>query len=272
VRTDRGDTVSGATSATGVGVAASARRPRCAIVVPCYNEERRLQPQRFLDYVSHAPDVEFLMVNDGSADRTADVLSALERTSGGRIRAITLAKNQGKAEAVRQGLALALAGEPDVVGFWDADLATPLEAIDELREELRRHAQVEMVFGSRVKLLGRTIERQPMRHYAGRIFATLTSIALRLPVYDTQCGAKLFRRTPQIASYFSEPFSTRWIFDVEILARALVQPGRRATLVTGGILEYPLHEWRDIKGSKLKAFDFVIAAGELVRIWAKYRP
>jgi len=249
------------------------RHARCVIVVPCYNEERRLQPRRFLDYMTHAFDVDFLMVNDGSTDRTTDVLAALERTSGGRIRTLTLAPNRGKAEAVRQGLTRALAGEPEVVGFWDADLATPLEAIDELREELRRRPQVEMVFGSRVKLLGRTIERQPMRHYAGRVFATLTSLALRLPVYDTQCGAKLFRRTPQITAYFAEPFSTRWIFDVEILARALTQPGRRAALVEGGgILEYPLHEWRDIKGSKLKPFDFVIAAGELARIWAKYRP
>ena len=255
--------------ASGVGM----HRARCVIVVPCYNEERRLEPERFLDYVARTPDVDFLMVNDGSVDRTAEVLASLERASGGRIRALTLTPNRGKAEAVRQGIGQALARESEVVGFWDADLATPLDSIDELREELRRHPGVEMVFGSRVKLLGHTIDRQPMRHYAGRVFATFTSLALRLPVYDTQCGAKLFRRTPQVAAYFAEPFSTRWIFDVEILARALTQPGRRAALVEGGgILEYPLHQWRDIKGSKLKAFDFVIAAGELVRIWAKYRP
>lgn len=246
---------------------------RTVIVVPCYNEEQRLEPRRFLDYVTKIPDVDFLMVDDGSTDRTRGVLEALARSAPGRIEALILPRNGGKAEAVRAGIRRALERDPEVVGFWDADLATPLDSIAELLEELRRHPAVEMVFGSRVKLLGRTIERQPMRHYAGRVFATFTSLALRLPVYDTQCGAKLFRRTPQLPAYFAEPFRTRWIFDVEILARALTQPGRRRALAEeGGILEYPLHEWRDIKGSKLKPFDFVIAAGELARIWARYRP
>jgi hypothetical protein len=130
-----------------------------------------------------------------------------------------------------------------------------------------------MVFGARVMLLGRWIERKTTRHLAGRAFATCTSMALRLPIYDTQCGAKIFRRTPELKSYFDTPFMTRWIFDVEILARALHGSQRRADFVGHRrVFEFPLYQWRDIKGSKLKPADFVSAAQELVRIWMKYRP
>lgn len=242
------------------------------IVVPCFNEEQRLDTRSFLDYSGREPNVAFLMVDDGSGDATGDVLRRLACALPDRIQVLALPRNMGKSEAVRHGIRHALERNPDVVGYWDADLATPLEAIHDLLLEFQR-PEVEIVLGSRVKLLGRHIHRRSIRHYAGRVFATLTSWALRLEVYDTQCGAKLFRCTPQLPRYFDRPFSSRWLIDVEILARALTQPGRRGVLVDGGgLVEYPLHEWRDVAGTKLRPLDMVTAVGALARIWARYRP
>jgi dolichyl-phosphate beta-glucosyltransferase len=171
-----------------------------------------------------------------------------------------LPRNVGKAEAVRRGVLLAFDADPDYIGYWDADLATPLEAIPALCELLDARPDLEMVWGARVRLLGRAIERSPLRHYLGRMFATAASVVLGMGVYDTQCGAKLFRASPAIRSLFQKPFLTKWLFDVEILARLL--QARRGTQLPRAediIYEFPLYEWHDVAGSKVKAWDFAKA-------------
>jgi hypothetical protein len=122
--------------------------------------------------------------------------------------------------------------------------------------------------GSRVKLLGRHIHRNPRRHIIGRVFATVVSNVLRLPVYDTQCGAKLFRNTPEFQAILQQPFQSRWVFDVEILARLIRMNGRNPDTVAGKIFEYPLHEWEDVGGSKLRPKDFLRAAIDVYQIHA----
>ena len=122
--------------------------------------------------------------------------------------------------------------------------------------------------GSRVALLGRQIRRSGVRHFLGRAFATAASIVLRLPVYDTQCGAKLFRATPAMAELFSRPFRARWIFDVEILARMIAAAAATAqSSVNESIYEYPLERWQDVSGSRLKSHDFLVAAIDLAAIY-----
>lgn len=245
---------------------------RTTIVVPCFNEELRLEPDAFVGFVDLHPTIDFLFVNDGSRDKTAAVLDATVARRPGRLRALHLAKNGGKAEAVRQGMLDAIASQPrpDAVGFWDADLATPLEAIPAFIEVLAARADIEMVFGSRVNLLGRRVRRQLVRHWFGRIFATLASQMLRLPIYDTQCGAKLFRINDTLQSLIDRPFCSRWIFDVELIARLIrSRRGRDLRQPEEVIVELPLLVWVDKKGSKLKSSDFLTVGRDLVRIWRR---
>jgi len=239
------------------------------IVVPCYNEEQRLDVSRFADFVEQCERIHLLFVDDVSSDKTLDVLETLASRHPERIETLALPRNMGKAEAVRHGFARVFAAGPGYVGFWDADLATPLETIPLFCALLDEKEDVEMVIGARVQLLGRAIERQTMRHYLGRIFATVASLVLDLKVYDTQCGAKLFRASPKLEAVFREPFTTRWIFDVEIIARLICEHRvRNLPSVEGVIYEYPLPQWRDIGGSKLKTTDFFKA---FLDIFAIYR-
>ena len=244
---------------------------RAVIVVPCFNEARRLDAEAFARFAPPGHDVRFLFVDDGSTDGTREALARLALADPSRFQVLALERNRGKAEAVRRGMLQALASGAEQAGYWDADLATPLEEIPRFMDLLDRRPGVEIVLGSRVALLGRSIERRAVRHYTGRVFATAASLALRLPVYDTQCGAKLFRNTPAVAALFAEPFASRWIFDVEIVARlARARRGSSLPAPRDAIYELPLERWRDVGGSKIGVLDFPRAALQLIRIWWKH--
>ena len=184
---------------------------------------------------------------------------------------LPLDANHGKAEAVRRGVLEALKGEVRFVGFWDADLATPLDEIPAFQRVLEARPELEIVMGARVRLLGRDIRRSALRHYLGRLSATWIALVLGLRVYDTQCGAKLFRNGPRLAALFREPFLATWLFDVEILARWIAQDAQ-----TGGagaraaLYEHPVVAWADVGGSKLRPGAYLRAALDLIRIRRRY--
>ena len=242
-----------------------------SVVVPCFNEAGRLPVERFERGLAELPDVAFVFVDDGSTDATAAMLERLRTGAPDRVRVLRLPRNVGKGEAVRAGLLDALQRDARYVGYWDADLATPLTAIATLRDVLEAHPALEMVFGARVQLLGREIRRRALRHYVGRGFATLVSNMLQLAIYDTQCGAKLFRVTASLPELFREPFLTRWVFDVEIIARLIrARRGTNRPPAEAVIYEYPLETWVDIGGSKVRGLDVVRAVGGLLRIYRHY--
>jgi len=238
------------------------------IVVPCYNEAQRLPTARFLEFLDQS-SVQFVFVDDGSRDQTAQVLENLRASREDRVTVLRLKTNRGKAEAVRQGIHVALEQHAEYTGYWDADLATPLDAIPRLLAVFDQRPSLDMVFGSRVKLLGRKVHRRPLRHYLGRVFATMVSVMLRLPIYDTQCGAKIFRVRPETPALFADPFLARWVFDVEILARYIRQLGS-PDLAATRIYEYPLEEWEDVAASNVKGADFLIALRDIARIYWIY--
>jgi dolichyl-phosphate beta-glucosyltransferase len=244
---------------------------RVSLVIPCFNEALRLDVPRFQQYLARNSRTQILFVDDGSTDNTVHVLESVRAGYEDCTGILRCGRNKGKAEAVRSGINDALENfQQEIVGYWDADLATPLDAVGSFSSILDSRPEIEMVFGSRVKLLGRHVERRAARHYLGRIFATVVSQMLRLPIYDTQCGAKLFRVTPETRKIFAEPFLSKWVFDVEIIARYLELNGNDPKHLEQIIYEYPLEIWVDIPGSKVRPKDFLKAIQDLFRIQRKY--
>lgn len=242
------------------------------LVVPCYNEEKRLDTESFLSFLSGHPQLRFHFVNDGSQDGTLAVLRALQEGDPSRIEVLDLPANVGKAEAVRLGLIGAASDGSTFVGYWDADLSTPLAELPRLLAAFETGRDVRAVLASRVRLLGLNVKRKPARHYAGRAFATAASLVLGLSVYDTQCGAKLFRVSPELHDILTEPFQTRWIFDVELLARLVRAVGGKHMSTDGTLVEVPLTVWHDVPGSKIRLRDGLRAALDLLRIRRLYPP
>jgi len=236
------------------------------IIVPCYNEEQRLKADEFVGYIKTHPGIRFLFVNDGSRDGTALVLEAIRHRAGRRCEVLTLHTNRGKAEAVRAGFHFATRAHKDgAIGYFDADMATPLGEIERLIEILE--GGCELAMGSRIRRMGADIRRHQERHLIGRAFATAVSNILQLPVYDTQCGAKVMTRTLALAA-IDEPFMCPWLFDVELIARAVLALGYRRSLQK--IYEVPLSRWEDKAQSKVKLMDFVRTPTQLWKIYRRY--
>ena len=244
---------------------------RAVIVVTCFNEAARLDARRFLSFVAQDRSTNFLFVNDGSQDCTLELLEGLHHANPYRFSFLHLARNRGKAEAIRQGILLALESTPAYVGYWDADLATPLDEIPEFFRVLDGRAEIQLVMGTRLPLLGRKIQRRPLRRILGRLFARTASLALGVPVYDSQCGAKLFRASDDLRYVFQRPLISRWIIDVEILARLkCLRRSNGDESFSRCLYELPLGRWRDVAGSKLRASDFFVAIVELAEIYWTY--
>lgn len=241
------------------------------LVVPCYEEERRLDLAAFRAGLDAAPGLAFTFVDDGSRDGTRARLEAFARDAAGRVEVVALPENRGKGEAVRAGIRAACAHAPDFVGWWDADLATPLDEVARLEAALVARPGTWLAMGARVRMLGAEIRRRASRHVAGRLVATRISRGLRLPTYDTQCGAKLFRAPTTPAALFDAPFLTRWLFDVEVLARlARRHLDGEGPPVGDLVVEVPLRRWSDVPGSKVRPSDFFRALLGVRRIRRHY--
>ena len=204
-----------------------------------------------------------LFVNDGSEDNTLKILIPLSKKFN-NVSILNLEENLGKAEATRRGMLHLLPSVTNdgLLGFWDADLSTPLEESVRFKE-LFRDSSVHSVLGSRVMILGHVIEKNTLRHLLGRIFATAASCLLKMPVYDTQCGAKIFRK--DVANkIFQQKFISPWFFDIELLFRMKENK-------LDNIYELPLKKWIHHSDSKMNIIDILKVPLELLKIWQHYR-
>lgn len=224
-----------------------AHTPRTMIIVPCYNEAKRMHPALFLKFLQTRRDIEFIFVNDGSTDDTEDMLERLYQRAPESISVLRLKHNSGKEEAVRTGLIYAIEQKPDYVGYWDADLASPLAELPAMQRIIQENNDIQCVYGARMRLLGHKVRRSLLRRFVSLCCCVLAQSVLDLPVTDTQCGAKLFRVTDELKAAIIEPFTAGWLFDVELFARLKIAWKKG----NPGLYEHPLTEWNEVSGSNV---------------------
>jgi len=212
-----------------------------SVVVPCYNEEQRLprtieQIERYLDG-KHAP-YELILVDDGSVDRTRQIMDAAVDSHDG-VRVAALPHNRGKGRALALGVQ---AAKGEQILLTDADLSTPIEELDKLETALSGGAGV--AIGSRALRGSRVEISQPLyRVLMGKGFNLIVQAVLLPGIWDTQCGFKLFRG--DVAHrVFAELITDGFGFDPEVLYRARKQGVK--------IVEVPV-VWRNSAETKVSA-------------------
>ena len=197
----------------GFARAMSSAAPQYSIIIPSYNEERRLPEtlERIATYIrASGREMEILVVDDGSTDRTAAVAESF-RGKFPALRVISNGVNRGKGYSVRHGM---LEARCSIVLFTDADLSAPIEEADKLFAALETY---DVAIGSRAldrRLI--SIHQSRFREFAGIIFNTIVRLCLRLSFVDTQCGFKAFRRE-RCRVIFQQQRIERFGFDPELL-------------------------------------------------------
>jgi glycosyltransferase involved in cell wall biosynthesis len=213
---------------------------KLSIVIPAYNEERRLGAMldAYAPFFSsrYGAEAELLVVVNGSTDRTAEVATRYaERFS--MLRVIVEPRTIGKGGAIMLGFREA---RGDLVGFTDADGATPPEAFQDLVDHL---GDAGCIIASRWIEGAKVSPPQPLkRRFASRIFNALVRGLFKVNIHDTQCGAKALTREA-LGKVLPELGITRWAFDVDLLFKT-----RRAGF---RIVEWPT-TWHDVSGSRLQ--------------------
>ncbi|MFS4468793.1 glycosyltransferase [Maribacter sp. 2210JD10-5] len=221
---------------------------KLCIVIPCFDEYKRLPEQDFRRFLDQTSDTVICFVNDGSTDKTLEKLNSIHDDYPQSTLVIDNPKNLGKAESIRNGiLQLSKSQNFQHFAYLDADLATSLEECRSLLNRLENG--LSFVFASRILKIGSVVERKFSRFLFGRIIATFISNILGIAVYDTQCGCKVFK-SELVPILFDQPFISKWLFDVELFSRLLSHYGKTTAL--SKMEEIPVKRWVDQGDSKVK--------------------
>lgn len=236
------------------------------LIVPFFNEELRMVVEDFTSAFKDFKDADFLLLDDASSDSTFIHLETISKNFD-NVFVDRLYENAGKAECIRFGLLHFDVKKYSHIAYLDADLATPFSEIFRMYDYHQANPQYHFLLGSRIKLMGNNVQRSLVRHYFGRFFATIVSQAiLKVPIYDTQCGAKVIK-TALALELFKTPFSTRWLFDVELLLRYQ----RFDKKFESKTREIPLNHWHEKGNTKIKLSEFLIIPFQLLHLHVRYK-
>lgn len=215
-----------------------------SIIIPAYNEEKRIgrSLEQILQFLGEQVyQAEVVVVNDGSADRTPDIVSNhidQFQDAGHQLRLFTNTPNRGKGYSVRRGVREACG---EIVLFTDADLSSPITEAPKLIDPIIA-GRADVTFGSRAlnrKLIG--VRQSVIRDFGGRVFNLFVRAITGLPFHDTQCGFKAFRRREALAVFQLQSIE-RFGFDPEVLYIAKKRGLR--------LLEVPV-VWNHVEDSKV---------------------
>ena len=238
------------------------------VVIPCYNEELRLLGDEFKAFINSNLGYHLCFVNDGSTDKTLEVLEKLRIGHEDHISIYDCEKNGGKAEAVRLGmLHLAKQNQFDYIGFLDADLSTDFEDFHDLVTTIS-NSNFKVVSGSRMARMGADITKESARAIISKIINFIIRKTIGMEFNDTQCGAKIMSKDV-IEKTFQTKFITKWLFDVEIFMRMKKIYGDEETKKL--VCEQPLKRWIHADGSKLSFKDSLKIVFQIGHIAIHYR-
>ncbi len=241
---------------------------KTGIIIPCYNEENRLDVTAFQEFISKENNYHLCFVNDGSKDHTMEVLRNIQKTNPNKVSVVNLIQNGGKAAAVRAGAKyLYTRRDVNYIGFMDADLSTDFNDFDSLVNTLHHNEDLSFVFGSRAKDPSEGIKKDGIRAIISKFINILIVFILGMSIKDTQCGAKVFD-AKLVPLLFGKKFYTKWLFDVEMFIRMKRQFGKEQTASL--IFEQPLKRWVHMEDSKLGLKDSLEIPFRLISIWANY--
>jgi len=215
------------------------RSPDLSVVIPAYNEERRLPPtmDRIREFLEQRGSrYEVLLVDDGSSDGTAAIVEAAS-ANWPQLRLLKLDQNRGKGAAVQRGM---LSARGALRLFTDADLSTPIDELPKLEEAI--HSGCHIAIGSRAVAGSRVEVHQPLhRELMGKGYNRLLQAMVLPGLHDTQCGFKLFT-APAAQSCFAELQCPGFGFDAEVLLHACASGLRVAEI---GVI------WRNSRGTRV---------------------
>ena len=238
------------------------------IVIPCYNEENWLLSEEFRSFVHKNLGYHLCFVNDGSTDKTLEVLNDLKKENGGRISIYNIKKYVGRAEAIRLGmLSLAKQKQFDYIGFMDADLSTNFIDLSDLVNTITK-SKYKVVSGCRVSRMGADITTEPTRRFINRFVNYTIRKIFRLEFRDAQCGVKIMTRDV-VELAFASRFYTKTLFDIEILLRLKKKYGRYNLQQLW--YEKPLDRWIYARNTKVSFFQSFKLLGQLGKITLHYK-
>lgn len=244
------------------------------IIIPCYNEELRLKLSDYQSFIEKNPKYTLCFVNDGSTDKTLEVLKSFQKKLMSEHRGMetqllihNMPQNGGKAAAVRAGVNYLIKNtNVQNVGFIDADLATGFDDFKNLVGTLDEK-NLDVVIGSRKINQDLDMERSAFRQAASFAFGKFINGIIGLDIKDTQCGAKVFSRA--IAKVvFKESFQSKWLFDVELLIRVKNHFGKNRAM--DFLNEVALSKWEEVEGSKITLRDSIQFPLQLCQIAFDY--